>query len=273
MASKVRYTPEQIIRGIESYFRECGDADTTLDPLSSVYEYHVAASEADGECPLWFLVGLGEHLGLDWGENRWSVLLKLPRRKKSRADNIDSWRDWEERIAPKLTVNWLALAIARRLPGVSFEPVTVLGRRCAPAGAFYGLCSMPELQGRRVAPSTPLRRVLSRSAASRVVRRAAWVSGRDLPGDPLPHGSFSDPTGDVGVLLLIAGFAAVILGVFHGALSLVVSGAAIWLLYAGVLAWSEFFWRLDCWAASGITFRDLAQRIAADPWQPGAQRS
>ena len=185
-----RYSAEQIIRGIEFFFSDYGDLDVSLDPDASVYAYVEQATEADGECPLYFLCALGEYFGLEWGEERYIAWLKLPRSGAqqccSREDHVGmkAKEEWEEQVAPTLTVRRFAEYLARKVPGTSFAPRTIFGRPCAEAGVFLGLASCPEVGGRRIAPSTPLTNALSESRLEGLWKRAEWISGQRLPQLP-----------------------------------------------------------------------------------------
>jgi len=104
--------------------------------------------------------------------------------------------DWRERVAPQRTIEKLAAIIVLHSRRVSFEPVTILGRYCAPAGAFFGMedvayAQQPGLE--RFAPSTPIRDRLRGSELSRFWNRVRFCSGRRIPDivDPESSGHWS----------------------------------------------------------------------------------
>jgi hypothetical protein len=95
---------------------------------------------------------------------------------------------WQQEIAPRFTVRKLAELVARKARVPSFEPVTILGSRCEPAGAFLGLCSLPEARRQRLAPSTPLRAIRSSRRLRELWKRAEWINDVKLPqlAEPSP---------------------------------------------------------------------------------------
>lgn len=197
MSPVQRYSTEQVLRGIQAYFDVHVLGHHTIDPDASVADYCEIVAENDG-CPLWFLMSLSRYFGLSWSSGRWGVWLKLPRdtgdTKLSRHDRESLYMLWQNETGKSITVRKLAEYIARHARGVSMEPTTVLGRYCTPAGAFRGLCELPEVRGKRVGPSTKLRDVMGAWKLTEFWGRAEWVSGQPLPklniwsiwSDPLP---------------------------------------------------------------------------------------
>ncbi|WP_152097777.1 hypothetical protein [Lacipirellula parvula] len=136
------------------------------------------------ECPLEFLADLASYFQFEWSENRWAIWLKL--RNKSlkamtKAQREATWSSWKSDVAPQFTVRCLAELMARKASVPSFEPVTILGSHCEPAGIFLGLCGLPESRNGRYAPSTPLRALGGSTRICKLWARAEWISGARLP--------------------------------------------------------------------------------------------
>lgn len=181
MEDRTRFTTEQLLRGIQAYVTEEVDSKLVIDPNASVNEYRKAI-EGSYECPLLFLEMLGEYFGFEHSEARWIAWLKLkPDEELTKRERKLAWDHWQNVISKSLTVRKLAEHIAKHAPGTSMQPVTMFGVPCAPAGAFRGLCRLPELRGKRVAPSTPIARVLGGSKIESLWGRATWISGAKLP--------------------------------------------------------------------------------------------
>lgn len=175
MDDRTRFTTEQVLRGIQAYVFDEVDGKLIIDSEASVNDYREAITKSH-ECPLFFLTELAAYFGFRYGEDRWIVWLNLTDTKRRQG-----WEHWQDVTSKALTVRKLAEHIARYAPGTSMAPVTVFGVHCAPAGAFRGICELPEIGGRRVAPSTPIAQTLGGSRIVGLWNRAAWISGTTLP--------------------------------------------------------------------------------------------
>lgn len=176
-----RYTIEQAFRGIQAFMTEnCGDKIVLeLDAPLTTYEQ---AARDSHECPLQFLEDLARYFQFEWSESRWGIWLKLRDSSlKTKKDRQAAWEHWQQTIAPQITVRMLAELVARKARVPSFEPVTILGSRCEPAGVFLGLCGLPEAKGGRYAPSTPLQNIKSSQRIRELWKRAEWINGVKLP--------------------------------------------------------------------------------------------
>ena len=262
----VRFTVDQVLRGLQAWVDDNWSGDTQLDPDRSLLDYRDEAQRQD-ECPLLTLQGIAEHFGLDWGESRWIVWLNLRDDGLQTAREREAaWERWVVESAPRLTVRRLAEAIAKRAEGISFDPVAILGRRCGPAGAFYGLCNLPELRGRRVGPSTPLRAALDWRQLRAAWRRTQWIAGCELPALRSP-----DAVGETTVTQLADVAATATMATIVIAAMCAASAAGLWLAaIAGVVGAATavelrrrfLYWLIDPWPAELQTFGDLARRIA-----------
>lgn len=164
-----------MLRGIQAFVFEEVDEKLVIDPEASVNDYRDAIDKSH-ECPLFFLTELATYFGFRYGEDRWVAWLNL-----ADARHKQGWEHWQSVTSRTITVRKLAEHIVRHVPGASMEPVTVFGVHCAPAGVFRGICELPELGGRRIAPSTPIAKTLRGSRIVSLWSRAAWISGAALP--------------------------------------------------------------------------------------------
>ncbi|WP_417384971.1 hypothetical protein [Gimesia sp.] len=71
-----------------------------------------------------------------------------------------SAEEWIEHVGQHLTFRALVESIAERAPHISFQPVTVIDRECAPAGAFYGMLELSEKFYPAASRLTPSTRIL-----------------------------------------------------------------------------------------------------------------
>lgn len=175
MDDRTRFTTEQVLRGIQAFVFDEVDEKLIIDSEASVNDYRDAITKSH-ECPLFFLTELAAYFGFRHGEDRWIIWLSLNDTKR-----WQGWEHWQDVTSKALTVRKLAEHIARYAPGTSMAPVTVFGVHCAPAGAFRGICELPEIGGRRIAPSTPIAKTLGGSRIIGLWNRAAWISGVRLP--------------------------------------------------------------------------------------------
>jgi len=132
--------------------------------------------------------------------------------------------------------------LARRAPGVSMAPVTLLGNRCRAAGIFRGLAKLREVRGRRVSPSTPLLDIIPPTHCASFWRRAEWVSGARLTAlrDIFRPSLFRSPVETLATVVMVAaigvgllcGYAAWQVAVEHAGLELLVAILGIFWLIA-----------------------------------------
>ena len=174
-------TVEQAFRGIQAFVTtNCGPKIALeLDEPLTTYEEAAILSR---ECPLAFLEDLADYFQFDWSQSRWMIWLKLHDKSlKTEKQRLAAWDRWQREISPRITIRKLAELISRKAQVPSFEPITLFGSRCEPAGVFVGLCGLPEAGSLRCAPSTPLRVMRSSSRIRMLWQRAAWINGVPLP--------------------------------------------------------------------------------------------
>lgn len=168
--------------------------------------------------------------------------------------------DWERNVAPRMTYEALADFVIDRTRAISFEPVEIAGRRCGPAGAFYGICEAAGqvlLKVERFAPSSSILRHLGRSRVETLWERLSWDRLDALPplrrcwSDRFASGVFlwDFAMGAVGAAFLCAG---------EPDLTLLFAAFASLLLVPYLV-----LRRLENPLPNGIvTFGDLARRLA-----------
>lgn len=266
-ARPCKYTAAQVLRGMQAFVAENCGPNVVLELDKPLYDYFDAAV-ASHECPLEFLSEMVERFDLAWRESRWAVWLRLRSAKRcSEREREEAWERWKREVAPTITVDSLVQLIARKAVASSLAPATVLGVTCEKAGVFLGICDMPEVRGRRVAPSTPLRALRSSFQIRELCRRLEWVAGVNLPSmhGPKP-GDFStwgDAAWSCGICAaFFAGTAAMAVLGWTGAwpaaaLMGAVAGAAVL-----ALGWRIADRIHDPLPAGLTTFGDLARVVA-----------
>lgn len=207
-----KYTVEQAFRGIQAFVTENCGAKIVLDSNAPLTNYEQAARNSH-ECPLQFLEDLARYFQFEWSESRWGIWLQLRDNSlKTKRERQAAWEHWQQAIAPQITVRKLAELVARKARVPSFEPVTILGSRCEPAGVFLGLCCLPETEKGRYSPSTPLRALKSSRRIRDLWKRAEWINGVKLP--PLDQPSpwrFKSTSDGLQFLSIVATIAAFII--------------------------------------------------------------
>lgn len=98
--------------------------------------------------------------------------------------SISSHEEWENLVGQHLTFGVLAQFIAERAPAVSFQPVTVMGSECRPAGVFFGLQSLTKKYNKRAfrfAPSTKIINVLRGLSLEQFWDELQWMTEHGVP--------------------------------------------------------------------------------------------
>ena len=177
---------------------------------------------------------------------------------------ISNCDEWEERVGQHLTFRVLAQFIAERAPAISFQPVTVIDRTCAPAGVFYGIQEVADnvtVSRRRpcqFAPSTKIIDTLRGNTLEKFWSQLRWMTEEGMPELP---GWFAS----IEAWGCLAGF----LGVLAGVLFSLVAENGFYLTIIPVsilLAWfvtTLYKNRVNPLPPELVTFRDLAMLIAA----------
>lgn len=196
-----RYSFEQIFCGLREAW---GSSCKPFAPETSIY-CHLKAEWAWHEFDAGMeALCLEQFFGFEASEAEWKAFLRF---------DVPADGNWERDGFPCVTFGDLARFIAERTPATTkFEPVTVFGRSCGPAGAFYGLQQIAEpLQKspQRFAPSTPILDVLRSEQLDHFWRQVRWRTEDLLP-------KLSGFWSGVTVVTLLATFVAVASSLFVG---------------------------------------------------------
>ncbi len=247
-------------------------SDDAVSPNGTLIDYLRAADALDDIDleDLWFR--WEREFGLECTRQEWLAFFQLPA--------VDLTR-WQKEVAPQLTFRALAAFIAERLPAISCEPVTVLGRSCRAAGVFVGIEQLVGAfrSGRRsFGPSTPLRRVLSADEAIHLQRALFWSSGGRYPEPCTPWACFSEDQAvnlwglRVAIMIMLV---AIAFPLAWGGRAVDVVALLGILLSAPFLVYSACRWlyrrRAAHWPPGVHTFRDLVRNYlaAVDGESPG----
>ncbi|MFO0896785.1 MAG: hypothetical protein U0836_05070 [Pirellulales bacterium] len=256
---------------LSTSLQDATGSDDAVSPNGTLIDYLLAADAFDeiDLVDLWFR---WEHeFGLDCPRQEWLGFFQLPAADHAR---------WLAEVGPQLTFAALAEFIANRLPALSCEPVTVLGRPCRAAGVFVGIEKLVGAfrSGRRsFGPSTPLRRVLSADEAIHLQRALFWSSGGRYPEPCIPWACFSEDQAvnlwglRVAIMIMLV---AIAFPLAWGGMAVDVVALLGILLSAPFLVYSACRWlyrrRTAHWPPGVRTFRDLVRRyLAAVGGQPG----
>jgi hypothetical protein len=174
-AETPRYTESQILCGLrETWFDITGAYDTPFDADTQIDLY----LKADGtwhEFDLEELCkALEEFFGFKSSDTEWTQLFRL---------DVTDAQKWESECAPHITFGALARFIAQRTEAISLAPTTILGRRCAPAGAFLGIRRVAERlrpATNDFAPSAPIIATFRGRSLNRLWTQLRWMTNGQL---------------------------------------------------------------------------------------------
>lgn len=251
-----RYNENQILCGLQ----ECWNSVLGLDDDELFYvdmriDVYLKKNGLWDEFDLYYLVReIEEFFHFYCSKDEWYDLfgLNLPK---------NSAEEWEELVGQHLTFRVLAQFIAEKAPVISFQPVTVIDRECAPAGAFYGIREVAKnaaVDSKRFAPSAKIVDVLRGYELEKFWTQLRWFTSNEVP-------ELSATWKSAGELGCLVGLLAVPVGIL------------IYLLTENSLSFYiiPFVCALIWWAFSSLyknyvnplpsgisTFRDLAMLIA-----------
>jgi hypothetical protein len=248
-----RYTREQMLCAIRVVLERQFACNATLDSQTRIDEYFKAAGDWDDIdlADLWFALCRETAIKTEPGE--WAGFL-----------GTDAFRrgEWETRIAPGFTFGALADWMAKRAEGVSLSAINVLGRKCATAGAFYGIEDVARQVSPHVVrfgPSTPIQKRLRGRALSRFWRRLRWMTCDALPMLRTPKTAVAWDVLLLVSLVLIPLWLAVEVGAaeaFFAAIGILVFGLIVSIVVTCVT---------NPLPAGIRTFGELARRVADAP--------
>ncbi|MGC3965899.1 MAG: hypothetical protein QM775_00560 [Pirellulales bacterium] len=199
------------------------------------------------------------HFGFTCGEDEWNELFRFD---LATSDHTV----WKAEVAPRLTFGALARFIAARatvvpqIEPITFQPVTLLGRTCAPAGAFVGIEQAAKLAGDEVrfAPSMRIIDAFRGERLDEFWRELRWWTNNALPELPKHWRGAPSEALSLGCLAcFVAAFASCVMGSF---LPIVAALIVSFLIYKAAAIYKRV---ADPLPSSFVTFRDLALWITA----------
>ncbi|MCH9654754.1 MAG: hypothetical protein K0U86_12990 [Planctomycetes bacterium] len=127
---------------------------------------------------------LGMYFGIECPDDEWFQGLGIDK-------PVTSIEEWERDIAPGFTFGALARFIQdRAVANFSFQPVTMINRECATAGAFYGIQQVSEEltvskhPSCQFGPSTKIIDVFRGNALQEFWSQLSWKSEHRIPELP-----------------------------------------------------------------------------------------
>lgn len=127
---------------------------------------------------------LERRFGFSCSNEEWNSLFRF--------DSELSAAEWQRDVAPQLTFGALARFVAERatvgpkIEPISFHPITVLGRRCALAGAFTGIERVAQVAGEaaQFAPGSRIIDTFRGASLDNFWRELRWWTEDRLPELP-----------------------------------------------------------------------------------------
>lgn len=115
--------------------------------------------------------------------------------------------EWEAVVGPTLTFGSLARFIAARVtPLASFDPISIFGRECSPAGAFIGIQQVVNKVTKsrlQFGPSTRISEILRGRNLHAFWTQMLWMTKHSLPQLPTIWRNVTELTGCLGVLAVV----------------------------------------------------------------------
>lgn len=248
-----RYTESQILCGLrETWFDITGAYDTPFDADTRIDLY----LKADGTWHEFDLdevwKELQEFFGFKCSIDQWKQLFRL---------DVTDAEKWESECAPHITFGALARFIAERTEAISLAPTTILGRRCAPAGAFIGIRRVAQRLRpycNDFAPSAPIIENFRGRSLDRLWTQLRWMSNGQLRQLPA---TWRDVTFNTYMWCFLIAWLAMGVSWAFGDYR-IVGFAVVGSIIAIVIAEAYHYFRNPL-PNDVATFRDLANRIAS----------
>jgi len=255
---KTKYTEQQILCGMkECWHSFVGTDDDELFEADMRIDLYLKEYEVWDEFDFYQLANAMEgFFQFSCSENEWKNIfgVNLPK---------NSAEEWEELVGQHLTFRVLAQFIAERAPAVSFQPVTIINRECAPAGVFYGIRQVADefsesvYSPHRFAPSTKIIDVFRGNALEKFWSQLRWMTEQSVPEIP---SSWRDVDA--------WGCLACFMGIFSAILLSILTENSLYLIVLSVCAVAVWYVTLlykhysNPLPSELQTFRDLAVLIA-----------
>src|SRR5262249_50660345 len=159
--------------GLRIYWHEQFGASTPIEPGMHIDQALIAEGVWEEIDLADFYDDLQEFFGFPWALNEFC-----------RHFRIDEPVSCTDLTTHGFTFGALAEYIRERVERVSFEPITLLGRRCSSAGSFRGIEELVHRTDRsvpRFGPSTPIKDRLRGRTLHAIYARLRWISVGRLP--------------------------------------------------------------------------------------------
>lgn len=248
-----RYTDAQVLCGLrETWFDITGAYDTPFEADTRIDLY----LKADGTwaeidlADVW--IALEEFFGFKCNIDEWTQLFRL---------DVTDAQKWESECAPQITFGALARFIAERAEAISLAPTTILGRRCAPAGAFLGIRRVAQRlrpYGNDFAPSALIIENFRGRSLNRLWTQLCWMSNGRLTQLPA---KWREATFNTYLWCFLITVLAV--GVTWAIGDYRIAGFAVGGSIISILIAEAYHYFHNPLPNDVATFRDLANRIAS----------
>lgn len=246
------YSRSQVLCALRAIWEDFTGVDDTPFEAETRIVAHLEATGVWDDVDLAVLFrAIEEFFGFSCGDE-WEALFGFNVAERS-------MEEWERDVARVLTFGRLADFIASRAPVIaSFEPINMLGRECAPAGAFIGIRQVAAYAlGPRVrfAPSSRVLDELCGADLDRFWSHLRWLSEDTIPELPAFWRTVTQYAGCTSVLAVLV------------AVAFSVSTGALWLLavipFAVALNLAAYLYkrRVNPLPPGVVTFRDLSLLI------------
>ena len=176
-----QYTQSQVLYGLREAWETATGVDDPFDADTQIYAYMLADGSWDDLDLADIFHGIEKFFNFTCSMDEWRGLFNFDVGKRD-------FDEWKRDVAPNLTFGALAQFIAERAPVVaSFDPISILGRRCATAGVFIGIQRVAENQKTdcpRFAPSTRIIDVVQGNELDKFWMQLRWMTEHSPPELP-----------------------------------------------------------------------------------------
>ena len=195
-----RYSESQVLCGLREVWQDMVGTDAPFYSTTRIDTFMKDDGSWDELDFADIFRGIEQFFGFDCTDRQWKEFFGFDVAERS----LD---EWERTVAPKLTFGSLARFIAERAPVVAtFVPIIVLGRECAPAGAFTGIERLAShVSGRplRFPPSARIIDVLRAHKLDEFWTHLRWMTEYATPELPAIWRNATGTAGCCGVIAVI----------------------------------------------------------------------